>query len=180
MVERKERERTNISESKASTAWILGDDVSTDDIILGKYLEIRDSKILCRHVLESLLKGFCDGVRPGDVIIAGENFGCGSSREQAPALLKDLGIGLILAKSFSRIFFRNAINIGLPLNEIDDEIYKAFSTGDRVSYSIDPPKIVHLSKKIEFRLKRMPEFFINILKSGGAIALLQKEMKKTG
>src|SRR5512136_1123042 len=100
-------------------AWIFGDDVDTDVIIPGKYLRTKDLTLLASHVMEGLDPNFSSQVKKGDLIVAGRNFGCGSSREQAPLALKEAGISAVVAKSFARIFYRNAINIGLPLIEAD-------------------------------------------------------------
>ncbi|MBU2617622.1 MAG: 3-isopropylmalate dehydratase small subunit, partial [Euryarchaeota archaeon] len=99
--------------------WKFGDDVNTDAIIPGRYLTINDPKELAKHVFEGVLPEFAQQVQPGDIIVAGRNFGCGSSREHAPLALKGAGISCIIAKSFARIFFRNAINVGLPVLECD-------------------------------------------------------------
>jgi 3-isopropylmalate/(R)-2-methylmalate dehydratase small subunit len=157
-------------------AWILGDDVSTDDIISGKFLEIRDFAALSAHVFERFSNDFATKVKPGDVIMAGNNFGSGSSREQAPFLLQFLGIGAIFARSFARIFYRNAINIGLPAIIIGQDIRDAFKPGNSVKYVFDPPAITNISSGKKFLLQPMPVFFTNILRAGGAIPLLKKEL----
>jgi 3-isopropylmalate/(R)-2-methylmalate dehydratase small subunit len=157
-------------------AWVLGSDVSTDAIISGKYLEIRDFPSLSKHVFESVVDDFPSKVQPGDVIIAGDNFGAGSSREQAPTMLKYLGIGAIFAKSFARIFYRNAINIGLPAFTITQEILEAFNTGDEINYTIDLALIENVTSDQQFQLQQFPPFFMNILRHGGAISLLKEEL----
>jgi 3-isopropylmalate dehydratase small subunit len=159
-------------------AWILGDDISTDDIIAGKFLEIRDMKTLSTHVLERFGNDFATKVKPGDVIVAGNNFGIGSSREQAPFLLQFLGIGAIFACSFARIFYRNAINIGLPAVIIDRDTCSAFKSSDPVTYALDPPAVTNVRSKKKYPLQPLPAFFTSILRAGGAIPLLKKELAK--
>lgn len=153
-------------------AWACGDDVSTDDIISGKYIENRDADVLAGHVLESIFDDFPKRVREGDIIIAGVNFGLGSSREQAPWLLKRLGIRLICARSFARIFYRNAMNLGLPLLEIPDGASMHLSTGDTVRWSLNPPIIEQVSSGERARLKPLPSFFLEIITHGGIIPWL--------
>ncbi|MHC1576174.1 MAG: 3-isopropylmalate dehydratase small subunit, partial [Methanosarcinaceae archaeon] len=99
--------------------WIFGDDVDTDVIIPGKYLRTTDMQVFADHAMEGIDPGFSTKVQKGDIIVAGNNFGCGSSREQAPLALKHAGVACVVAKTFARIFFRNAINVGLPLMEVD-------------------------------------------------------------
>jgi len=159
-------------------AWVMKDDVSTDDIIAGKFLEIRDLENLSAHVFERFENDFARKVKPGDVIIAGNNFGCGSSREQAPYLLKLLGIGAIFACSFARIFYRNAINIGLPAIVIDRKYYTSFKASDPVTYTFDPPAVTIVRSKMKYPLQPLPAFFTSILRAGGAIPLLKEELAK--
>ncbi|MBN2151055.1 MAG: 3-isopropylmalate dehydratase [Candidatus Lokiarchaeota archaeon] len=168
--------RASFDGENRGTAWVLGDDVSTDDIILGKFLEIRDASSLSAHVLERFGIDFAKRVRPGDVIIAGKNFGSGSSREQAPFLLQFLGIGAIFATSFARIFYRNAINIGLPAIVVGRDVHDAFDQGVPVTYTLVPPAIANVATGKEFPLQPMPAFFLDILRAGGAIPLLKKTL----
>ncbi|MEX2683737.1 MAG: 3-isopropylmalate dehydratase [Candidatus Sigynarchaeota archaeon] len=160
------------------TAWVMGNDVSTDDIIAGKFLEIRDMESLSIHVFERFGNDFARNVKPGDVIIAGNNFGCGSSREQAPYLLKLLGVGAIFACSFARIFYRNAINIGLPAIIIEREDYTSFKTSDPVVYTLDPIVITNARSKKKCLLQPLPVFIMQILHAGGAISLLKKQLAR--
>ncbi|MHA1369195.1 MAG: LeuD/DmdB family oxidoreductase small subunit [Promethearchaeota archaeon] len=177
MVETKIHWKLDFKGKNQGKVWVFGDDISTDDIISGKYLEIRDFGELANHVFDAVVEDFFKNVDAGDIIIAGSNFGCGSSREQAPYLLKYLGIGIICAKSFARIFFRNAINIGLPVYTIDDVFYNSFSNGDLVNYFIDPPKVVNVTRNEIFNLTRFPDFFMQILQAGGALSCLKSELK---
>lgn len=166
----------SFEEKNQGRVWVLRNDVSTDAIISGKYLEIRDFPSLSKHVFEGVVDDFPARVKPGDVIIAGDNFGAGSSREQAPTVLKFLGIGAIYAKSFARIFFRNTINIGMPAFTITQDILDSFNVGDEVNYTIDPPLLENMTSGQEFPLQPFPPFFTNILRHGGAIPLLKEEL----
>jgi 3-isopropylmalate dehydratase small subunit len=156
-------------------AWSMGDDVSTDDIIPGKFLEIRDIATLSTHVFDRFGLEFATKVKHGDAIIAGKNFGCGSSREQAPALLKFLGVGAIFACSFARIFYRNAINVGLPAIVIDTDTWNGLKSPKDITYTLDPPMLTRLDTGRSFKLQPLPAFFLEILRAGGAIPLLKKE-----
>lgn len=152
-------------------AWIFGDDVDTDVIIPGKYLRTKDLKELASHVMEGLDPQFAASVRKGDLIVAGKNFGCGSSREQAPLALKEAGVACVVAKSFARIFYRNSINVGLPLMEAD------------VSHDCDPLAIVQVDLEEGavligdrvFSGTKLPEFLMEILRNGGLVAHRRRE-----
>ena len=150
-------------------AHVYGDNIDTDRIIPGKYTKTLDMQSLADHVMEDLDPNFSKIVQKGDVVVAGENFGCGSSREQAPLALKTAGVSLIIAQSFARIFFRNAINIGLPIIEVKE-------------YSIQPGDIVEadLVQGIitvngnTYKGTRMPEVMVNILNEDGLVSYLRK------
>lgn len=150
-------------------AWIFGDDVDTDVIIPGKYLRTKDLSILAQHVMEGLDPKFASRVGKGDVIVAGRNFGCGSSREQAPLALKVAGVSAVVARSFARIFYRNAINIGLPLIEADVEAQQ----GDSVELDL-ASGIVRVGERT-FQGTRLPDFLLEILQSGGLVACRRKQ-----
>lgn len=167
------RWRPSLDGVNEGRAWVLGDDVSTDDIVPGRFLEIREVDVLARHVFHDLVPGFHAAVQPGDVIVAGKTFGSGSSREQAPALLARLGIGCIYAESFARIFFRNAVNIGLPVFTIPEGTKAFFSTGDAVRYVIETPRLDNMSRPASVALAPYPQFFLRMLRAGGALALLR-------
>jgi methanogen homoaconitase small subunit len=152
-------------------AWVFGDDVDTDVIIPGKYLRTRDLSTLAEHVLEGIDPKFASKVKRGDVIVAGRNFGCGSSREQAPLALKEAGVAAIVAKSFARIFFRNAINIGLPLIEADVPCSK----GDEIEVDLESGE-VRIGDSI-MSGTRLPQFLQEILQDGGLVAHRRKQMK---
>ena len=151
--------------------WNFGDNIDTDVIIPGRYLRTFDSKDLALHVLEGEREDFTKNVQQGDVILAGENFGCGSSREQAPVAIKAAGVEAIIAKSFARIFYRNAINIGLPVVVADIEA----DDGDIVSVDLEKGIIVNETKNTEVEFQAFKEFMINILSDGGLVKHYLKE-----
>ncbi|HOT06378.1 MAG: Isopropylmalate/citramalate isomerase small subunit [Methanosaeta sp. PtaB.Bin039] len=150
-------------------AWIFGDDVDTDVIIPGKYLRTKDIGLLAEHVMEGLDPTFASRVSPGDVIVAGRNFGCGSSREQAPVALKAAGVSCVVARSFARIFFRNAINVGLPLLEADVPC----QAGDVVEVDLEAGRVSCSGQ--EYSGTRLPPFLMEILQDGGLVAHRCKE-----
>ena len=144
----------------------LGDNINTDDIIAAKYLVSTDAKELGRHCLESIKPDFAGKVNPGDIIVAGKNFGCGSSREHAPLAIKGCGISAVLAKSFAGIFFRNAINIGLPFLE-SDQVDK-IKEGDLLEIDLTSGIIKDLSRNKTYKtLSQFPEFLQEIIKKKG-------------
>ncbi len=151
--------------------WKFPDDVDTDIIIPGRYLVIRDPEKLAEHVMEGLDPEFPSKVRPGDFIVAGKNFGCGSSREHAPLALKGAGVAAVIAESFARIFYRNAINVGIPLLEapgITDELEE----GDEIEVDLESGVIIREGE--EFPFKKLPDFMLEILESGGLIPYLKR------
>jgi len=155
--------------------WKFGDNVDTDQIIPAEYLTTGDAKKLAAHAFAKVRPRFSKEVRKGDVIVAGENFGCGSSREHAPRALLGAGIRCVIAKSFARIFFRNSINIGLPLIEAD--IYERVDEGDEIEIRFEDGIITNRTKKEEYQFKPLPEFMQRLLKSGGLINYIKKLKK---
>ncbi len=152
----------------------FGDDINTDYIISGKYkFKTLDMNKLAKHVMEDLDPDFYSKIEAGDFIVAGRNFGCGSSREQAPLAIKHANIGAVLAKSFARIFFRNAINTGLPVIECDTDQIDA---GDKLSVDLAAGKLVNETKNKDIEIKQLPEVMIKILNDGG----LAEHFKKHG
>lgn len=147
-------------------------DLDTDQIIASQYLLLPNIDEMKVHTFESLYPEFPDKVKPGDYVVGGENFGCGSSREQAPSVLKALGVQAIVAKSFARIFYRNAINIGLPVI-VCKELPDAVETGDNMDLSLTEG--VAKAKGETFACTRLPEYMQQILGQGGLIASLNKE-----
>ncbi|MDQ1254488.1 MAG: methanogen homoaconitase small subunit [Euryarchaeota archaeon] len=149
--------------------WKFGDSIDTDLIIPGKYLRTREMRIFAAHAMEGVDPEFAKKVRPGDIIVAGTNFGYGSSREQAPLALKHAGVSCIIAKSFARIFFRNAINIGLPLLEADIDCQE----GDIIRVDLLKGEVVVPQKGI-FAGNKLPDFLLEILTDGGLVAHRKK------
>lgn len=145
-----------------------GDNVDTDVIIPARYLNTSDHKELASHCMEDLDKTFVSRVQSGDIITAGQNFGCGSSREHAPIAIKASGISLVIAKSFARIFYRNSINIGLAIVECPEAV-DGISEGDKVEADLDNGIIRNLTTGQEFKTAPFPEFVQKIIENGGLI-----------
>lgn len=152
-----------------------GDNVDTDVIIPARYLNIADPKELSTHCMEDIDKDFVKNVKPGDIIVANKNFGCGSSREHAPLTIKVNGVSCVIASSFARIFYRNAINIGLPILECT-EAAEAIEAGDQVEVDFETGIIRDLTTGKEFKAMPFPAFIQNIIDDGG----LLKSLKKRG
>ncbi|KPK98635.1 MAG: 3-isopropylmalate dehydratase [Omnitrophica WOR_2 bacterium SM23_72] len=150
----------------------LGDHVNTDDIIAAKYLVSMDMKELGAHCLESIRPHFSSKVNIGDIIVAGKNFGCGSSREHAPLAIKGCGIRSVIAKSFAAIFFRNAINIGLPFLELE-EVDK-IDDGDSLEIDLSSGIIRNLSKNETYKTQAFPGFLQKIVKQGGLMNYMRR------
>lgn len=145
-----------------------GADVNTDVIIPARYLNLSDPAELAKHCMEDIDKNFVKKVKRGNVIIATTNFGCGSSREHAPLAIKASGISCIIAKSFARIFFRNAINIGLPLLECEEAVDNA-DAGDSVEIDLSRGEIKNRSKGMTFNARPYPDFMAELISDGGLI-----------
>lgn len=145
-----------------------GDNVDTDVIIPARYLNTSDHKELASHCMEDLDKTFVTRVQTGDIITAGQNFGCGSSREHAPIAIKASGVSLVIAKSFARIFYRNSINIGLAIVECPEAV-DGISEGDKVEADLDNGVIKNLTTGQEFKTEPFPEFVQKIIENGGLI-----------
>jgi 3-isopropylmalate/(R)-2-methylmalate dehydratase small subunit len=143
------------------------DNVNTDEIIASRYLNATDPKELGLHCMETLDKDFSKKVSSGDIIVAGSNFGCGSSREHAPLAIKGAGISCVIAKSFARIFYRNALNIGLPIIEVKEA--GRIATGDLVEIDLTSGSIVDSTKGLKLQAKPYPEFMRSIIDAGGLI-----------
>jgi 3-isopropylmalate/(R)-2-methylmalate dehydratase small subunit len=153
-------------------AFKFGDDINTDYIISGRYkFSITDPKELAKHIFEDLDPELASKIKEGDFIVAGENFGCGSSREQAPLALKAKGIQAVIAKSYARIFYRNAINLGLLVLEADAD---GIEDGDELELDMENSEIKILNKKKKIKFKPIPEFMQEIIKEGGVIEYIKK------
>jgi 3-isopropylmalate/(R)-2-methylmalate dehydratase small subunit len=155
----------------------FGKNIDTDVILPGKYLVLVDPYDLAKHALEGLDPDFPDKAKKGVIIVGGKNFGCGSSREQAPLALKYSGVKCVIAETFARIFFRNAINIGLPVIECKG-ISAAVDDGDEVSVDFEAGTVQNLSKGKSFQVAKLPPFILEILADGGLIENLRRRMKK--
>lgn len=150
------------------TAHRYGRDVDTDVIIPARYLNTSDPAELARHCMEDLDAGFVGKVQPGDILVAEENFGCGSSREHAPISIKAAGVSVVIAKSFARIFYRNAINTGLPIMEASEAV-DAIRDGDTVTVNADSGAIVNETTGATFSAQPFPPFIKEIIELGGLI-----------
>ena len=154
----------------------FGDNIDTDVILPGKYLVLTDPHELAKHAMEGLDADFPAKAKKGVVLVGGKNFGCGSSREQAPLALKYSGVKCVLAESFARIFFRNAINIGLPVIECRG-ISAAVDNGDEVTVDFEGGTIQDVTKGRSFQVAKLPPFILEILEDGGLIEYLRREMR---
>ncbi len=155
-----------------SKVWKFGRDVDTDQIIASQYLLLPNVEEMKQYTFESLDPGFADRVSPGDLVVASENFGCGSSREQAPSVLKALGVKAVIAGSFARIFYRNSINIGLPVIVCRD-LYDHVENGDEADLDLSAGTVTAGGRT--FACTKLPEYMQQILNQGGLIASLNKE-----
>ena len=157
-----------------SKVWRYGDHVDTDVIIPARYLNIADFEELAEHAMEDIDLNFAPNVQKGDIIVAGRNFGCGSSREHAPMVLKVKGVQCIIADSFARIFYRNAINIGLPALEIGKK-KKKIEAGDELEVNLTKGEIKIVNKGLVINTKPLPEFVQKIADCGGLINYIKGE-----
>ncbi len=164
--------------SISGRVWKYGDSINTDVIFPGKYTyTVTDPAETATHALEDLDPDFADNVRKGDIIVAGKNFGCGSSREQAVTCLKEAGVGAIIASSFSRIYFRNAVNQGIPAIQLSG-IQERVESGDTLTVDLEEGRIV--AGECEFNFPPFPGLVIDILKDGGLIPHLRKSLAGHG
>jgi 3-isopropylmalate/(R)-2-methylmalate dehydratase small subunit len=154
------------------SAHVYGDNIDTDRIIPGKYTKTLDLSDLAAHVLEDLDPAFSQRAQPGDILVAGDNFGCGSSREQAPLAIKAAGISLVIGNYFSRIFYRNAINIGLPLVEVGShEIH----SGHQLEVNLNTGVVHDLTNGRSYQAAKMPQVMVEILNAGGLVNYLREQ-----
>lgn len=154
-----------------------GNNIDTDVILPGRWLSLTNPKELAKHAMEGLDPKFPEKATKGVVVIGAKNFGCGSSREQAPIALKYSGVQCVLAESFARIFYRNSINIGLPVIEVKG-VSKAVNDGDEISVDLEAGKIQNLTTKQTLPGTKIPQFIMEILSDGGLIENLRKRMNK--
>lgn len=153
-----------------------GDNINTDEIIPARFLNTSDPGELAKHVLGDLDKNFVKKMRPQDIIVAGKNFGCGSSREHAPVAIKAAKVGAVIAESFARIFYRNAINIGLAILE-SPQASARIRSGDKIRINLTTGEIFNLTRKEKYQSVPWPEFMQNIIRAGGLMKYLQKRQK---
>ncbi len=156
------------------TVFKYPDNVDTDVIIPARYLNTPDAKELAKHCMEDIDTSFIGRVQPGDIMVGGWNFGCGSSREHAPLAIKTSGIGCVIAMSFARIFYRNAINIGLPILECE-QAAQEIQAGDQVKVDFDTGIITDITTGKTYQGEPFPEFIQNIIRAGGLLASLKEE-----
>ncbi len=156
-------------------AWKFGDDVNTDLIVPGKYLELVDPHEMAKHAMEGIDPDFPGKVSEGDVVVGGSNFGCGSSREHAAIALKYVGVGAVVAESFARIFYRNAINLGLPALECPG-ISEAVSEGDSLEIDLTGGKVVNATTGKELEFVPLPDFMVEVLDEGGLVTYIRNHL----
>lgn len=155
--------------------WKYGDNIDTDVIIPARYLVTTDPKTLAAHCMEDLDQSFAEDVQPGDIIVGGRNFGCGSSREHAPISIKGAGVSCIIAESFARIFFRNAINIGLPILESPEAVEDA-QKGDRLTVDLVAGTITNQRTGKAYQASPYPPFVLGIINAGGLVPYTRREL----
>lgn len=153
--------------------WCYGDNIDTDVIIPARYLNTFDPKELAKHCMVDIDKDFAQKVKAGDIMVGGKNFGCGSSREHAPVAIKACGVPVIIAASFARIFYRNGINVGLPLMEIGDNVERIHA-GDKLSVDLSSGKIRDITTGETFQATPLPGFIQDIAKAGGLIQYVKE------
>lgn len=156
--------------------WKYGDDVDTDGIIPARYLNVSTPKDLARHCMEDVDPEFARAVRAGDVIVAGENFGCGSSREHAPLAIKGSGVACVVAKSYARIFYRNAINIGLPILECPQAVEET-KRGDLLAANISAGTVTNLRTGRTYQVSPFPPFIMGIIEAGGLVPYTRERLQ---
>ncbi|MGI6212749.1 MAG: 3-isopropylmalate dehydratase small subunit [Anaerovoracaceae bacterium] len=159
------------------TVHKYGDNIDTDVIIPARYLNIHDMDELASHCMDPIDPDFTERVKKGDIMVGGSNFGCGSSREHAPAVIKANGISCVIAPTFARIFYRNAINIGLPIME-SPEASEAIDNGDEVEVDFDSGTITDVTKGETFQAHPFPEFIQNIIAAGGLLNSIKQNQEK--
>ena len=155
-----------------------GGDVNTDVIIPARYLNLSEPAELAKHCMEDIDVDFVNRVRPGDIIVATTNFGCGSSREHAPLAIKGVGVSCVIAQSFARIFFRNAINIGLPILECGEAVSES-DAGDILEAELVTGEIKNLTKGKAFQARPYPPFMLELISTGGLIEYTKRKMEKS-
>jgi 3-isopropylmalate/(R)-2-methylmalate dehydratase small subunit len=158
------------------TCWKFGDNVDTDAIIPARYLNVSTAEELAQHCMEDIAPEFPAAVRPGDIIIAGDNFGCGSSREHAPLAIKRSGVACVVAKSFARIFYRNAVNTGLPILECPEAVQDT-ENGDQLTVDLGGGTVTNLRTGRTYQTSPFPRFVMNIIKAGGLVPYTRERLE---
>ncbi len=153
----------------------FGDDVDTDAIIPARYLNTSDSRELAAHCMEDADPEFAAKVQGGDMIVAGKNFGCGSSREHAPIAIKAAGVGCVIASSFARIFYRNAFNMGLPILECEEAV-RGIEDGDQLEVDLDSGRILNRSRGEQYQAQPIPAFMQQLVAAGGLVAYVRQQL----
>ena len=156
--------------------WTFGDNIDTDLIIAARYLNSSDPEHLAKYVMEDAEPSFASKVKKGDIIVAGENFGCGSSREHAPIALKAAGISAVIAPTFARIFYRNAFNMGLPIFELPES--SQIKENDILTVDLDNGTITNITTNKEYKLTPIPPFMQELIDAGGLMNFAQNEIKE--
>ncbi len=159
-------------------AWVFGDHIDTDAIIAARHLVTTDPAELARYCLEGANPDFARQVQPGDLVVGGKNFGCGSSREHAPLALKGAGVACVIAPSFARIFYRNAVNIGLPILECPSELSRIIASGEELQVDLEQGLITRLADGSRFQGNAVPPFMREIMQTGGLINYVQGRLNK--
>jgi len=156
--------------------WKYGDNVDTDAIIPARYLNMSLPEELAEHCMEDIDAGFAGSVQPGDIIVGGDNFGCGSSREHAPLAIKGAGVSCVIANSFARIFYRNAINIGLPILECAEAVAET-EKGDELTVDLTAGTITNARTGKTYRTSPLPEFVMGIVEAGGLVPYTRERLQ---
>jgi 3-isopropylmalate/(R)-2-methylmalate dehydratase small subunit len=156
-------------------AWKFGDNINTDEIIPARYLNTSDPVELARHCMEDADPEFSKKISAGDILVGGKNFGCGSSREHAPIAVKAAGLSCVIAKSFARIFFRNAYNMGLMILE-SAEASEKISTGDAVEIDLNKGKIINHTKNQTYTIRPIPQFMQELVSAGGLLDYIKNKL----
>jgi len=159
------------------TVWKFGDDVDTDAIIAARYLNTSDPEELAQHVMEDVDPHFVTKIKPGDIIVTGKNFGCGSSREHAPLAIKHAQISAVVAGSFARIFYRNSFNMGLPILE-SPEVAAAVKTGDMLEIDLEQGTIINCASGESYQAQPVPRFMQSLLEAGGLVPYVREKLKE--
>lgn len=159
--------------------WIFGDNIDTDAIIAARYLSTVEPKELAQHLMEDIRPDFPGLVQPGDFIIGGNNFGCGSSREHAPLAIKGAGVSSVIAGSFARIFYRNAINIGLPILECAVDLTRITKEGTPFRVNLEKGIITDLEKNVDYEAVPFPSFMQEIIAAGGLIEYVKARLDQS-